>query len=131
MASDVEAVIAALREVLRDAEHRTWQDWWPTRTVNRWIAMLPGARYGRWRHLKLRKGLGDNVSRLDLAAHVRATIAYLETNRAAVAAVPRWPWPAHKKPVEPIEPRVVGVADVALTKPKQSPTPSKKPRVIN
>jgi hypothetical protein len=47
MASDLEAVIAALRVVLREAEMRT-NLFWETHVVNRWIGQLPGARWGRW-----------------------------------------------------------------------------------
>ena len=38
----VEAVSAALREVLEDAELRDHEDEWDTETINRWIEQLPG-----------------------------------------------------------------------------------------
>jgi hypothetical protein len=93
--ADVDAVIAALRTVLEEAEARHSEYWWKTHIVNRWIRQLPGAWWGRWRSLRLR---GDNYSGMDatrenLITHVRATLAYLESNRDAIAAKPRrWAW---------------------------------------
>jgi hypothetical protein len=46
MSQDVDAVIAALRVVLHDAEART-NTYWQTHIVNKWIDQLPGARVGR------------------------------------------------------------------------------------
>ncbi len=43
MATSIDAVIAALRIVLRDAEMHASQLWWKTEVVNRWIGQLPGA----------------------------------------------------------------------------------------
>ena len=49
---------------------------------------IPGAWMGRWRHLKLKATYKYNneASREDLITHVRATLAYLETNRDAIEA---------------------------------------------
>lgn len=95
MTAKVEAVIAALRAVLNDAERRN--DWrWKTATVNRWINQLPGAWTWRWRHLKLRGDIDREVLRVDAIAHLRATIAYLETNREAINAN-TWRWPFKRK----------------------------------
>jgi hypothetical protein len=86
----VDAVIAALRAVLKEAENRTTTYSWKTKTVNRWINRLPGAWMGRWRHLKLRGDFDREVSRSDFLGHVRATLAYLENNRDEVqSARPR------------------------------------------
>ena len=88
MASDVDAVIAALRFVLRDAETHANQFWWKTEVVNRWVGQLPGAWWGRWRRLKLQ---GDGVVRTALIGHVSATLAYLETHRDEIGEE-RWSW---------------------------------------
>jgi hypothetical protein len=57
MAKDVDAVIAALKAVLREVERRD-DDFWETAVCNRWINRLPGAWAGRWRHLKVRQNDG-------------------------------------------------------------------------
>ena len=92
MAADVDAVIAALRTLLQEAETRTSASWWQATDVNRWIDQLPGAWRGRWRRLRL---LGLSVKREDLITHVRTTLAYLDTNRDAIAAG-RKLWPFRK-----------------------------------
>jgi hypothetical protein len=94
MSQDVDAVIAALRVVLREAETRTRTLSWETHTVNKWIGQLPGAWLGRCRHLKLKATYKYNneASREDLITHVRAMLAYLETNRETIAAQRSW-WP--------------------------------------
>jgi hypothetical protein len=86
--SDVDAVIAALRAVLRDAELTSGT--LPTNIVNRWIGQLPGAWRGRWRRLKLRGNAFGNAPRDVVIAHVRATIAYLEAQREALGQKRRW-----------------------------------------
>jgi hypothetical protein len=86
--SDVDAVIAALRAVLRDAELTSGT--LPTNIVNRWIGQLPGAWRGRWRRLKLRGNAFGNAPRDAVIAHVRATIAYLEAQREALGQKRRW-----------------------------------------
>lgn len=93
MRADVDAVIAALRAVLSDAERRT-SGRYHTRAANRWINQLPGAWLGRWRHLKLRAQEIDHgfVDRRDFIVHVTATIAYLEVNREAIQSTRAWPW---------------------------------------
>jgi len=100
MASDVDAVIAALRIVLREAETRTREYSWKRHTVNKWIGQLPGAWMGRWRQLKLKATYSYNneASREDLITHVRATVAYLETNRDTIAAKHSW-WPFGRRAV--------------------------------
>ena len=89
--ADVDAVIAALQVVLEEAEARGSEFWWKTHIVNKWIDQLPGARR-RWRELRLRGDSGDLAQRANLITHVRATLAYLETNRDAIAAQRSW-WP--------------------------------------
>ena len=86
--SDVDAVIAALRAVLRDAELTSGS--LPTNIVNRWIGQLPGAWRGRWRRLKLRGNAFGKAPRNAVIAHVRATIAYLEAQREALGQKRRW-----------------------------------------
>jgi hypothetical protein len=91
MLSDVDAVIAALRVVLHEVETHTnfsrTKAYWETHIVNKWIYQLPGARWGRWRQLRLRPDNGNLAERTNLIMHVRATLAYLETNRETIARV--------------------------------------------
>lgn len=128
MATEIDAVIAALREILREAEHRTYQFWWSPRVVNRWIALLPGTRFGRWRNLRIGVGSGD-VSRADLVAHLRATIAYLEINRGPAATVALSP--SSSRQPQAVEPKVVDVEEASQLKPKRLGAASKKARLIN
>ena len=88
--ADVDAVIAALRVVLQEADARSAELWWKTHIVNRWVDQLPGAWWGKWRQLRLRRDLGSDARRDHLITHVRATLAYLETNRDAIAAQRSW-----------------------------------------
>lgn len=100
----VDAVIGALRTVLKEAEMRHTQYRWKTRVVNRWINQLPGAWRGRWRHLKLRSDFDGEALRDNLISHVRATLAYLEINRDAIVVVRRSWWSSRKaKRVAPKE----------------------------
>lgn len=99
MTSQVDAVILALRSVLQDAE-RIQVTYWETRTINRWINQLPGAWTLRWRHLKLRGNSNREVSRLAAIIHLRATISYLETNRADIKT-PSFSLPKFRKQPTP------------------------------
>jgi len=90
MASSVDAVIAALRVVLRDAEMRSNQHWWKIEVVNPWIGQLPGAWWRRWRRLKLQGDIGDQVVRTALIGHVSATLAYLETHQEVIGKERIW-----------------------------------------
>lgn len=101
MASNIDAVIAALRVVLADAE-RSRASNLDTKMVNRWISLLPGAWLGRWRHLRLYGDFADMVPRDALIGHVRATLAYLESNREAIAAQRAWPF--RRTPAAPATP---------------------------
>ena len=81
MQNNVDAVIAALRVALEEAEEAVYGNW-PVKSANRWINQLPGAWFGRWRHLKISSDEWDgNISRDRFIGHVKATIAYLETNK--------------------------------------------------
>lgn len=88
MSADIDAVIAALQMVLHEAETRTRTHSWKTHVVNKWISQLPGAWFGRWRNLTLKATYvsTSEASREDLITHVRATLAYLQSNRDAIAA---------------------------------------------
>ena len=65
MANGVDAVVAALRVVLRDAEMHPSQFWWKSEVVNRSIGQLPGVRTA-------------------LIGHVSAALAYLETHQELI-----------------------------------------------
>lgn len=125
MASDVDAVIAALRIVLREAEART-NLYWDTHIVNKWINQLPGGRWGRWRQLRLRADSGSQAERPNLITHVRATLAYLEVNRDAIKASRAWSWPFGKKetmasvPIDAEFSEVTDSSDPPLKKPGRS-----------
>jgi hypothetical protein len=82
MGSDVDAVIAALKVALEEAQHSNAANW-KVKAANRWIAQLPGAWRGRWRNLRLQQDGWGLVPREEFIAHVRATIAYLEASRTA------------------------------------------------
>ena len=96
MQNNVDAVIAALRVALEEAEEATDINW-PVKSANRWINQLPGAWFGRWRHLKLSSEYWDGwvgtVSRKRFVGHVRATLAYLETNKEEFERTGVWYWP--------------------------------------
>ena len=113
MTSDVDAVMAALRLVLAEAERRTNQHLWQVSTVDRWVDQLPGGWTGRWHRLRLRpETYTTTASREDLITHVRATLAYIETNREAIAAAKRSWWPFRTPRETPIDAEFKEVADV-------------------
>ena len=79
-----DAVIAALTVALEEADN-SCEDHWDVDAANRWVALLPRADEDRWSQLIL-DGDGDNeVPRTQFTAHVRATLAYLETVRRATS----------------------------------------------
>jgi hypothetical protein len=96
--SDVDAVIAALRAVLNEAEAHKSRAHWKPKIFNRWIGQLPGAWRGRWRRLKLR---GIRVERDAFLGHVRATLAYLETQRETLKKERPW-WRFLGAPKRPV-----------------------------
>ncbi len=87
MSKDVDAVIAALKAALQDAEARRFTVC-KSRVANRWINQLPGAWTGKWRHLKIHSDFDGEIFRDDFIGQLRATIAYLETNKDAIASTP-------------------------------------------
>ena len=119
MPSDVDAVIAALRVVLHEAETST-NFYWETHIVNKWIYQLPGARWGRWRELRLRPDCDDSAVRPNLITHVRAVLAYLETNRVTIAARRSW-WPFRRRATN-------AAPEVPAAVAKEKPAPPKEPR---
>jgi len=124
MASDVDAVIAALRVVLHEVETHTnfarTNFHWKTHIVNKWIYQLPGTRWGRWRKLLLRADRGDLAERPNLIMHLRATFAYLETNRETIAAHRPW-WSVGRRTTNPAPEAPSAVA-------KEKPSPPREPR---
>jgi hypothetical protein len=122
MSQDVDAVIAALRIVLHEAQTRTREHQWKRHTVNKWIAQLPGAWTGRWWHLRLKATYSYNnqASREDLITHVRATLAYLETNRDAIAAQRPW-WPFRRHPIQSAAKPAVKDVPTAQEKRQEAP----------
>jgi len=92
MSNRVDAVIAALRVVLSEAENSRDVHWKVAR-ANRWISDLPGATWRRWRHLKLQGDIAGDLRRDLFISDLRAVLTYLEANREEIAASGSWPWP--------------------------------------
>ena len=120
MSSDVDAVIAALRIALREAETRTNAIWWKADALNRWIKQLPGAWLGSWNQLMLRGDSAGDVPRVDFISHLRATLGYLEVNRDAIKARRVWRWPLRARKPEPIDAEFKVVAE-PTEKPMKKP----------
>jgi len=100
MTDRVDAVIAALHALLREAQESRDSDWegsWEVRRANRWINQLPGAWWGQWRNLKLRAQFEGEVSTELFISELRALLAYLETNREEIRAASSWPWPLGRR----------------------------------
>ena len=95
MAADVEAVIAALRVALDEAQNSD-DTYWKSEAANRWIGQLPGAWSGRWRRLKLHADASGDVYREAFVGHVRAALAFLEASRAQIAPSRKW-WPMRRR----------------------------------
>ena len=130
MVDRVDAVIAALRIALEEAEKS--QDYsWKVRNANRWIDQLPGSLLLRWRHLKLVSDSGQ-VTRLEFVGHVRATIAYLAANREAMQSWRFWSWSAPKFPnsTNDLPPIDTEFEEVHESEPKRLSKPSKPMRVV-
>lgn len=89
MAADVEAVIAALRVALEEAQ-KSDEDFWKVEAANRWIGQLPGAWSGRWRKLILSGDSTGDTHREKFVGHVRAVLAFLEANRAQIPPSRKW-----------------------------------------
>lgn len=95
MAADADAVIAALRVVLDEAQ-KSGDDFWKVEAANRWIGQLPRSWSGRWRKLVLKGDSNGEVDREEFVAHVRATVAFLETSRLKAPASRKW-WPLRRR----------------------------------
>jgi hypothetical protein len=91
MADRVDAAIAALKVALKEAE-KSSDLWWKPRRANCWINQLPGAWWGRWRHLKLRGDAIGTMERKLFINELRAVLAYLQTHRDEIRAARAWPW---------------------------------------
>jgi hypothetical protein len=106
MAKDIDAVIAALRVLLAEAERRNDGPWHISK-VNVWIARLPGAWWGRWRHLKLRAdypGIGKATDE-SIITHLRTTLAYLENYHDEMR--PRGLWPFIRRHDKPKDAKII------------------------
>jgi hypothetical protein len=95
MAADVEAVIAALRVALDEAQNSD-ATYWKSEAANRWIGQLPGAWTGRWRKLKLDADASGHVHREAFVGHVRAALAFLDASRTQIAPSRKW-WPMRRR----------------------------------
>jgi hypothetical protein len=95
VAADVEAVIAALRVALDEAQ-KSDETFWKSQAANRWIGQLPGAWSGRWRRLKLHADGSGEISREEFVGHVRAALAFLEASRTQIAPSRKW-WPMRRR----------------------------------
>jgi hypothetical protein len=97
MASGVDAVIAALRVVLDEAQ-KSEEPFWKVETANRWVGHLPRSWSGRrrWRKLVLKGDSSGEARREEFVAHVRATLAFLELNRQQIPASRKW-WPLRRR----------------------------------
>jgi hypothetical protein len=89
MGSDVDAVVAALKIALEEAQGSTAAHW-GAKAANRWVARLPGAWLGRWRQLRIEPNYWGQVDREEFIGHVRAVLAYLETNREVASRTFAW-----------------------------------------
>lgn len=78
---DIDAVIAALRQVMHYLEHSN-ANVVSSQQFNRWIHQLPGP-HRQWRHFILEE---TNPYRVELVVHGRAVMAYLETHRDVIKA---------------------------------------------
>lgn len=90
MADRVDAAIAALKVALAEAE-KSKDIRWKVGSANRWINQLPGAWWGRWRHLKLRSEYEGKMSRDLFVSELRAVLAYMEINRDEIKTARAWP----------------------------------------
>lgn len=129
MSSDVDAVIAALRIVLKEVERQTWASSFEIHIVNKWIGQLPGAWTGRWRRLRLTPTVyeGGTAYREAVLTHLRATLAYLEVNRDVIKTRRSWSWPLRTRKPEPID---ADFKEIAEPTEKPMKKPGKSVRLI-
>jgi hypothetical protein len=112
MSSDVDAVIAALRIVQREAEQRS-----PSVQGNRARQSMDRTTsrriVGTIEDLRLKSVYTNRVYRDELLRPVRDKLAYPETNRNKIKAMRLRPWPSRKSepPAEPIDAEFKEVAD--------------------
>ncbi|MDX2307892.1 MAG: hypothetical protein NW216_06625 [Hyphomicrobium sp.] len=132
MANEIDAVIAALKVELQQAEKNTCA-FWKYERCNRWIRQLPWVLVNRWSNLELHGYSDGDVSRHDFITHVKATLAYLETKRGQANFLPSaWLWPftdfsrsAGNRPTQADEPVDAEFTEVP---PQQRKLP--KPKVV-
>ena len=132
MSGDVDAVIAALRVALEEAQ-KSEETFWKVRAANRWINQLPGAWLGRWRHLRLAAAAeygSGIVERDEFIGHVRAALAYLETNREAIRSMRAWSWPPRGPQAARADPIDAEFQDVAQDRHEQLSKLHKPVRLI-
>lgn len=128
MATEIEAVIAALKIELQQAE-KSHDTWWKAERCNRWIKQLPGAWTLQWNNLKIWSDIAGDVYRAEFITHVKATLAYLETKRAQPQTkTTSWGWPftaLRRNPDQPVE----GAAEPIDVEFTDVPTPSGRPKL--
>lgn len=95
MAADIDAVIAALRVALEEAQGSD-DTHWKVEASNRWINLLPGAWYGRWRNLTIGGDSTGDTLREEFIGHVRAVLAFLDASRTQIARPRPW-WLLHRR----------------------------------
>ncbi|MGO9459329.1 MAG: hypothetical protein ACLP1W_04250 [Rhodomicrobium sp.] len=123
MAKDVDAVIAALKAALQDAQARNFVSC-ESRIANRWINKLQGAWTGKWRHLKVQSDILGEILREDFIGQVRATIAYLETNKDAIASLPSFSGLFRRRKPIASEPLDADFSEVPLRTEKRKAAPA-------
>ncbi len=132
MADPVDAAIAALKVALAEAE-KSKDIQWKVRCANRWINQLPGAWWGRWRHLKLRSEYEGKMSRDLFVSELRAVLAYMETNRDEIKVARAWPW-SHSSRAQPnresLQPTDVEFSEVKGAKDKTARKTSETMRLV-
>jgi hypothetical protein len=132
MADRVDAAIAALKVVLKEAE-KSGDVWWKARRANCWIDQLPGSWWGRWRRLRLRGDLSGDVERRLFISDLRAVLAYLEAHRNEIKLARAWPWSysgratSDHKQTQPVD---VEFHEVKSSKGKTSPKRQDSMRLI-
>jgi hypothetical protein len=127
----VDAVIEALKIALEQAENSD-EVYWDIQAANRWINQLPGAWFGHWRNLKLRNDPSiATVTRTAFIGHVRATLAYLETNREQIESMRPWSWSVpHRSTSKQDEPIDAEFDEVQHESAKKIEPPKKTIRAI-
>ena len=99
MATNIDAVIAALRVVL-DAAEDSEEPFVKVEAANRWVTHLPRAWTGRWRKLFLKGDSAGDARRDEFVGHVRAVLAFLEANRSQIPPSRKW-WSLRRRGPQP------------------------------